>query len=81
MPSQITLPALISRAKDVEGPVGRLLRCVRASAAHTRAGLFALLTGVSPDGATLPPSAWHFLLHVLHALRGLLAGEWVRQGS
>lgn len=62
---------------DVEGPVGRLLRCVRSNVdGSTRIATFASLTGVSPDGTCWAPPTWHFLLHLLHGLRMLLAGTW-----
>ena len=63
-------------SQDTDGAIGRFLRCVRLTApTNTRAALFANLTGLSPDGTMWPPATWHFLLHLLHALRLLLAGK------
>jgi hypothetical protein len=60
--------------QDVDGPIGRLLRSAQRHCGHTRVSTFACLCGVSPDGVAWPPQTWHFLLHVLHCLRLLLAG-------
>jgi len=62
--------------QDLEGPIGRLMRSVKRHCNNTRIGTFAYLAGLSPDGVVWPPATWHFLLHVLHCLRLLLAGTW-----
>lgn len=72
-------PPLLTLAhpQDIDSPVGRLLRCVRANTYNsTRVATFAALTGLSPDGTVWSPDTWHFLLQLLNALRMLLAGTW-----
>lgn len=62
--------------EDPDGPIARLLRCVRHSVSQTRCALFACLAGVAPDGTTWPIETWHFFLHLLHCVQLLLAGTY-----
>ena len=75
--THLTPPLICSMTlQDLEGPIARLMRSVKSNRNNTRIGTFAYLAGLSPDGVVWPPATWHFLLHVLHCLRLLLAGGW-----
>ena len=77
-PSPGTFAASLLEGPD--GPVARLIRSCPPHEGGTKVATFCFFLGTSRSGVRWSRDAWHFFLHLLHALKLLLAGGCGRGG-
>ena len=77
-PSPGTFAASLLEGPD--GPVARLIRSCPPHEGGTKVATFCFFLGTSQSGVRWSRDAWHFFLHLLHALKLLLAGGCGRGG-
>ena len=61
--------------KEADSPLARLFRSCTPYQGNTKVAIFCFFLGTSHQGVQWSRDAWHFFIHLLHALKLLLAGE------